>query len=269
MPSRSALALSFLLAACGGKLDTAPTLGQTPAAPNPAVSTSAPYDIECDVFYRPATDDEKHVFVTRSDASETKTFEFPGLSIRGTIAQSESVKGEIAVGLTFVDLGIEQVYYLDADAPPPAGAAGGDGFTGIVYVGSDVQYVCRTPGAIGRREERPRGPGAIVCNVEVRAVTTGAFVSSQEVRLQGFGTNRIAVEGLDIALAYPRPLPEKTEGTFVTFDIWRDDTQLTRQMFQLGRQGVDNHLRRGFTATTTITANRANTVSAGCAALAR
>lgn len=184
----SALGVMGAIAACTGNV----SLGVVPGGANDAGTPDATaaetgnanapgtYDIECTFSFdgsKVAYADQK--FTARSDDTKQQTLPNPASNVDVSIATAPDNAAESLLTVYVHEQDAKHVYRLTKNQQPVAQFVGGHGFTGLQYLGPNLQYVCASPGArTATRSTYPQQFLAVMCQVDARSTPDGALEKS-------------------------------------------------------------------------------------------
>lgn len=227
--------------------------------------TGGPYDISCTMYFQPATSDRQESFSVRSDASGQKTISFPGYTIDASYGPSNGAP-DSTLTIAVREAETVQSYRLSPAHSPSQEYVGDHGFTGLIYVGADVQYVCKASQVAPSGKPEPNGaPINIGCTVELRA--GGVVEKTETLAFTAAGTERRQLGEFGVSASLH---DSAFEGRAMYISLWKppftEDNYSIRQLFQFDRtRTLVNPLADGtFSGRTALGSNR--DVSYTCAA---
>ena len=242
--------------------------GRAGADGNPG-GASGPYDITCTMYFQPATSKLEESFTVRSDADASKTISFPGYTIDAAFAHPASA-GEGILTVSVREQKTSQRFPVSTEQSPSRDFAGDHGFTGLVYVGADVQYICKAPPAPVAAPSTKVAPFHVRCTSELKSTTTGVVEKSESFDLTAADTRTLELGDFGVRARFS---DDAFDGRSMLLDAWRKpataDTHTIRQLFQLDRSlPIVNHLPGGtFTGRTVLGGDADREVSYSCTAL--
>lgn len=258
MSSSKILALgvcSVFAVACGGGV----SLGSVPSGLNGgddggnggagsdgSPGAAGPYDISCTMYLQPATSNQEQTFTVRSDADATKTITFPGYTIDVAFSHAASTPSEGTLSISVREKGSVQRFPLSRDVAPVEQFAGGHGFTGLVYVGADVQYICKASGAptVSGDPSGAAAPFRVGCLAEVKSTVDGKVERSETFELSRADTRTLDLGDFGL---HAQIWDDAFEGRSMILSSWKkpagQDNYTLRQLFQFDRTApIVNHL---------------------------
>lgn len=253
-------ALVGLLAACTGgvSLGTAngplgagdlQDGGRADASGNPA---SGPYDVACTFYHRPTAtaEFEEQYFNARSDQAAQKTITFSSYTFDIDLGQAADAPTDSVLSVKARDVDVVQQYRLAKNARPVDQFAGGHGFTGLVYLAQEMQYVCSTPGASVATSQSDVAPIDIACQVELRTTPGGAIEKSEVLEFTSGGTKSFTEGDYNVKATI---FDDAFEGRGMFVDMWKgpatSTTYATHQLLQINRNAATINQLAGTTFT--------------------